>query len=313
MPIRCRADPSPWPTGPACYHHTYHVIDVNSASTHRSLRTTALTSPFISRNSVFLSFTMSSTQLAFVSAFLGKPCLPHRFNSEKYCSRRPGGTVQPVVTACQNGPEPKAVRPSIAIIATAATKEALVEEVEAHGGRGLFGVKAKAYWESMGFLPLFFAGFGVIALAIKLFKVKKGQWQSGPTGINKAVTPQSVITTEEEERELHVFKCGGCGYEIYPARGREFKFFPDSFKCPLCGTPKTEFWDLNDPTDPRNQEEEEGDEGPEQVEEETDVVQQLGPDGNGNGAGTLIPDPDTAAEAPVTDVSDSKGPTASTE
>ena len=31
------------------------------------------------------------------------------------------------------------------------------------------------------------------------------------------------------------------------------KFFPDDFKCPICGADKDKFWDMNDPNDPRNQ------------------------------------------------------------
>lgn len=153
------------------------------------------------------------------------------------------------------------------------TKTVAVES----GKGGLFGMKANAYWESMGVLPLFFAGFGVVALAIKMLKIKGGEWGAGADGVNKAITPKTVITSAQEESELHVFKCGGCGYEMYPARGREFKFFPDSFKCILCGTPKSEFWDLNDPTHPRNQEEEED----EDDDEEGDGN---GGDGGGNGA-----------------------------
>lgn len=122
-------------------------------------------------------------------------------------------------------------------------------------------MKAAAYWESIGAVPLTFAGIGVLALAIKMFKVKSGEMRGTPPSLNRVTLHKTVITSEEEEAELHVFKCGGCGYEIYPARGREFKFFPDSFKCPLCGTPKSEFWDLNDPNDPRNQQDDEDDDG----------------------------------------------------
>lgn len=158
------------------------------------------------------------------------------------------------------------------------TKETTVG-VDANVSRGgIFGMKAQAYWESIGVLPLAFAGFGILALAIKMLKVKGGELRSGPSGLNKVTIPKSAITSEEEEAELHVFKCGGCGYEMYPARGREFKFFPDSFKCPLCGTPKSEFWDLNDPDDPRNQEDDE------EEEEEEDVVDKDG----GNGGPALV-------------------------
>lgn len=141
----------------------------------------------------------------------------------------------------------------IGILATATPATTTSEEASAGGG-GFLGVKAKAYWKSMGFLPLFFAGFGIFALLVKMLKVVQGKWTSSD-GVNRAMISESVITSKEQEADLHVFKCGGCGYEIYPARGREFKFFPDNFKCPLCGSPKSAFWDLNDENDPRNQEE----------------------------------------------------------
>eukprot|EP00286_Rhodomonas_abbreviata_P022689 CAMPEP_0181308006 /NCGR_PEP_ID=MMETSP1101-20121128/11209_1 /TAXON_ID=46948 /ORGANISM="Rhodomonas abbreviata, Strain Caron Lab Isolate" /LENGTH=256 /DNA_ID=CAMNT_0023414313 /DNA_START=34 /DNA_END=804 /DNA_ORIENTATION=- len=63
-----------------------------------------------------------------------------------------------------------------------------------------------------------------------------------------------IAQNEEEEKELHIFACEGCGYEMMPAKGREGKFFPDDFKCPICGAPKEKFWDMNDEKDPRNQE-----------------------------------------------------------
>lgn len=143
----------------------------------------------------------------------------------------------------------------IGLIATASatTKEEKTTSEESVGSVGFLGVKAKAYWKSIGWVPVIFAGLGVLALTIKMVKVVRGRWKSSD-GVNRAMINDSVITTAEQEAELHVFKCGGCGYEIYPARGREFKFFPDNFKCPLCGSPKSAFWDRNDPTDPRNQE-----------------------------------------------------------
>lgn len=99
---------------------------------------------------------------------------------------------------------------------------------------------------------LAFFALGVAALSVKLVKVLMGKWKSTENVGRNA--PSSVITSPEMEKELHVYKCGGCGYEIYPARGREFKFFPDSFKCPLCGSSREAFFDKNDATDERNQE-----------------------------------------------------------
>ncbi|GAB0490828.1 hypothetical protein MMPV_002066 [Pyropia vietnamensis] len=62
----------------------------------------------------------------------------------------------------------------------------------------------------------------------------------------------SVASVAEEEKasavvdkDTHVYECGSCGYTLYPAKGREFRFFPDSFKCPMCGAPKDQFTDIS--------------------------------------------------------------------
>ena len=34
-----------------------------------------------------------------------------------------------------------------------------------------------------------------------------------------------------------------CGYTLFVAKGREFKFFGDNFKCPTCGAGKEFFKD----------------------------------------------------------------------
>lgn len=65
-----------------------------------------------------------------------------------------------------------------------------------------------------------------------------------------------------EEPTLRGYRCEECYYTIYPAAGREFKFFPADFTCPSCGAPRDSFFDPNDPNDPRNWEEEvSGDDG----------------------------------------------------
>lgn len=145
--------------------------------------------------------------------------------------------------------------------------EKVVESVEVGGLRGFFkSIRPKAYWESMGIIP-WFTLLGVVMLTIKLLRVATGNKESeqdeGPR------RSMAAVTTEEDLKQLHEFKCGGCGYVMYPARGREFKFFPDSFRCPLCQSPKSEFWDLRDPDDPRNQEVEEE----EEQEQEYEVVE----------------------------------------
>lgn len=39
----------------------------------------------------------------------------------------------------------------------------------------------------------------------------------------------------------NAFECGECGYTLFVAQGREFKFFGDNFKCPECGAAKDKF------------------------------------------------------------------------
>lgn len=42
-----------------------------------------------------------------------------------------------------------------------------------------------------------------------------------------------------------VYECEECGFTLFPAQGREFKFFPDDFKCPECGAAKDKFVDVS--------------------------------------------------------------------
>jgi rubrerythrin len=39
----------------------------------------------------------------------------------------------------------------------------------------------------------------------------------------------------------NVYECGECGYTLFIAKGREFKFFGDDFECPECGAKKDKF------------------------------------------------------------------------
>jgi len=73
---------------------------------------------------------------------------------------------------------------------------------------------------------------------------------------------KAIIKTEEDAKELHRFTCENCGYTIFPARGREGKFFGDDFECPVCGAKKEHFYDGNDPDDPHNKAPEEGESAP---------------------------------------------------
>lgn len=39
----------------------------------------------------------------------------------------------------------------------------------------------------------------------------------------------------------NVYSCGECGYTLFIAKGREFKFYGDDFECPECGAKKDKF------------------------------------------------------------------------
>lgn len=44
----------------------------------------------------------------------------------------------------------------------------------------------------------------------------------------------------------NAYQCTVCGYTMFPAAGREFKFYGDDFVCPTCGSDKSKFINLAD-------------------------------------------------------------------
>jgi len=48
---------------------------------------------------------------------------------------------------------------------------------------------------------------------------------------------------DDESAAGTVFECSECGYTMFPAKGREFKFIPEGFTCPECGAAKDKFVD----------------------------------------------------------------------
>jgi len=59
----------------------------------------------------------------------------------------------------------------------------------------------------------------------------------------KTVDPEAEGDDAEEEGGVtsNVYECGECGYTLFIAKGREFKFFGEDFKCPECGAEKDKF------------------------------------------------------------------------
>ena len=52
-------------------------------------------------------------------------------------------------------------------------------------------------------------------------------------------TPEDVT----RDSNTHEYECTNCGYVLFPAAGREFKFFGADFTCPGCGAGKDSFVD----------------------------------------------------------------------
>ena len=46
---------------------------------------------------------------------------------------------------------------------------------------------------------------------------------------------------DSDEGASNVYECSECGYTLFIAKGREFKFYGDDFKCPECGAEKDKF------------------------------------------------------------------------
>jgi len=114
---------------------------------------------------------------------------------------------------------------------------------------GIASVVAGSWWFTGKWwkLPL------VFALPSMLYRLWLTRGDTGKLAeVSASVDPKYVASSEKEQKELHMFMCSGCGYTLFPARGREAAFFTDTFKCPMCGAAKSEFFDMSD-----NDEEEE--------------------------------------------------------
>lgn len=60
----------------------------------------------------------------------------------------------------------------------------------------------------------------------------------------KLENPEEAEDDDDEDDSApasNVYQCGNCGYTLFIAKGREFKFYGDDFKCPECGAEKDKF------------------------------------------------------------------------
>jgi rubredoxin len=99
--------------------------------------------------------------------------------------------------------------------------------------------------------PPFFS-FKKIFIYFVLFQLVRKVFREGLRSMFGELPNRSHTTsTVAELSDLHEFSCESCGYTIFPARGREGKFFPTDFKCPNCEAGKEAFFDVHDVSDPR--------------------------------------------------------------
>lgn len=66
---------------------------------------------------------------------------------------------------------------------------------------------------------------------------------------------QSASYSKPSSSAAHAYQCQNCGYTLFPAAGREFKFFGDSFVCPQCKSPKSQFIDISNEDDEESDDE----------------------------------------------------------
>ena len=70
----------------------------------------------------------------------------------------------------------------------------------------------------------------------------KVEAESGPLPSEGDVdTTDKFAPPSDKDEMMLTAECGECGYTLFIAAGREFKFFGDDYKCPDCGCGKGKF------------------------------------------------------------------------
>jgi hypothetical protein len=104
-----------------------------------------------------------------------------------------------------------------------------------------------------------YAGKGALGMVVAgVFvyqKLKTGSWFDWTMQkFDDASNRRTAVQDESQLGDLNMLSCSNCGYTIFPALGRTFRFDQYTQKCANCGAKGT-FYDKNDPDDPRNQKE----------------------------------------------------------
>jgi len=75
-------------------------------------------------------------------------------------------------------------------------------------------------------------------------KVADADESGGSSDIDPGGSPVDDVPEDVDRASgTHEYECTKCGYVLFPAAGREFKFFGEGFTCPGCGSGKEAFVD----------------------------------------------------------------------
>ncbi|KAA8492539.1 hypothetical protein FVE85_8046 [Porphyridium purpureum] len=74
--------------------------------------------------------------------------------------------------------------------------------------------------------------------------VREAQLGNAMKQLDVADAEDTSASASNSVQGPRAFECNSCAYTIRPAAGREWKFFGDSFKCPVCGSGKDQFSEI---------------------------------------------------------------------
>jgi rubrerythrin len=86
----------------------------------------------------------------------------------------------------------------------------------------------------------------------RVIKIREAAWKKGSqvevkthgeTEEDREARKKKAAKEPERAEGTHEYECTQCGYTLFVAKGREFKFFPADYKCPQCGAGKAYFKD----------------------------------------------------------------------
>jgi len=79
----------------------------------------------------------------------------------------------------------------------------------------------------------------------RILNIRKKAWSKNDPNKDgdEADGKDSEPAPEEREEGAHEYECTKCGFTLFVAKGREFKFYGDDFKCQGCGAGKEDFKD----------------------------------------------------------------------